>query len=303
MEKLVFGRQSVAPRSRDPHLCDLDDRSRAFSYVAAPRKRRLSPKARRALVVRRQAIRPSGVSERYCWCCGTGLIRSLAGIEAADQKQGDGGKHAQFHSVAHDTPTGANVRIGAAQASTGKALIGPFSEETPHRCQMIPSFRIVRQKRDFASNSLTRIRTSICREPGSDRGGNESLAGPAQHRLAGESEQSRADKGAIAPRSVMAQETCCTGRNARRKFDSRERFPRISYLDGPLMTETMAQAAGSLMLGLLRFSSMPFLAGVEGAKFRSFVSYSSATNIASEQIPVPVLGHPFGARQALSAGN
>jgi hypothetical protein len=55
-----------------------------------------------------------------------------------------------------------------AQASTGKTLIGP-SEETLHRGQMIPSFRIVRQDRDFASNSLThifqRITTSICRDP------------------------------------------------------------------------------------------------------------------------------------------
>jgi hypothetical protein len=57
-------------------------------------------------------------------------------------------------------------------------------------------------------------------------------AGPVKHRLAGESEQSRADKGAIALRSVMAQETCCTRRSARRKFDSREPFPGYPILPG-----------------------------------------------------------------------
>jgi hypothetical protein len=41
--------------------------------------------------------------------------------------------------------TDANVRISAAQAITGKPLIGPHFEETPHS-QMIPSFRIIRQE-------------------------------------------------------------------------------------------------------------------------------------------------------------
>jgi hypothetical protein len=77
--------------------------------------------------------------------------------------------HNSTPAIAHDTPTDANVRMGAAQASTGKTLIGPHSGETLHRGQMIPSFRIVRQERDFASNSLThvfqRITTSICQDP------------------------------------------------------------------------------------------------------------------------------------------
>jgi hypothetical protein len=58
--------------------------------------------------------------------------------------------------IAHDIPIDANVRIGAAQASTGKPLFGPHSRRR-YRGQMIPAFRIVRQERDFASNSLTEI--------------------------------------------------------------------------------------------------------------------------------------------------
>ncbi|MBO0755946.1 MAG: beta-hydroxyacyl-ACP dehydratase [Bradyrhizobiaceae bacterium] len=52
-------------------------------------------------------------------------------------------------------------------------------------------------------------------------------------------------------------------------------FPGYPILPGVLMTETMAQAAGFLMLGLLRFSKMPFLAGVKDARFRSSVTYNA----------------------------
>jgi hypothetical protein len=62
--------------------------------------------------------------------------------------------HNSTPAIAYDAPTDANVRIGPAQAIIGKTLIGPHFEETPHS-QMIPSFRIIRQERDFASNSLT----------------------------------------------------------------------------------------------------------------------------------------------------
>lgn len=48
-------------------------------------------------------------------------------------------------------------------------------------------------------------------------------------------------------------------------------FPGHPLMPGVLLTETMAQASGYLILGLLRFSHMPFLAGVERAKFRTFV--------------------------------
>jgi 3-hydroxyacyl-[acyl-carrier-protein] dehydratase len=48
-------------------------------------------------------------------------------------------------------------------------------------------------------------------------------------------------------------------------------FPGHPLMPGVLLTETMAQASGYLILGLLHFSHMPFLAGVEKAKFRTFV--------------------------------
>ena len=48
-------------------------------------------------------------------------------------------------------------------------------------------------------------------------------------------------------------------------------FPGHPLMPGVLLTETMAQASGYLLLGLLAFSHMPFLAGVEKAKFRTFV--------------------------------
>lgn len=48
-------------------------------------------------------------------------------------------------------------------------------------------------------------------------------------------------------------------------------FPGHPLMPGVLLTETMAQASGYLLLGLLDFSHMPFLAGIEKAKFRTFV--------------------------------
>jgi 3-hydroxyacyl-[acyl-carrier-protein] dehydratase len=48
-------------------------------------------------------------------------------------------------------------------------------------------------------------------------------------------------------------------------------FPGYPLMPGVLLTETMAQASGWLLLGLNRLSRMPFLAGVKEAKFRTFV--------------------------------
>jgi 3-hydroxyacyl-[acyl-carrier-protein] dehydratase len=56
-------------------------------------------------------------------------------------------------------------------------------------------------------------------------------------------------------------------------------FPGHPLMPGVLLTETMAQASGYLILGLLKFSHMPFLAGVEKAKFRSFVGPSAPLDI------------------------
>ena len=48
-------------------------------------------------------------------------------------------------------------------------------------------------------------------------------------------------------------------------------FPGHPILPGVLMIETMAQTGGWLLLAVLRFQRMPFLAQVKEAKMRSFV--------------------------------
>ena len=53
-------------------------------------------------------------------------------------------------------------------------------------------------------------------------------------------------------------------------------FPGHPILPGVLMIETMAQAGGWLVLAVLRFSHMPFLAQVREAKMRAFVAPGQA---------------------------
>lgn len=61
-------------------------------------------------------------------------------------------------------------------------------------------------------------------------------------------------------------------------------FPGHPLMPGVLLTETMAQASGYLILGLLDFTHMPFLAGVEKAKFRSFVGPGAPLVITASRI-------------------
>jgi 3-hydroxyacyl-[acyl-carrier-protein] dehydratase len=49
-------------------------------------------------------------------------------------------------------------------------------------------------------------------------------------------------------------------------------FPGFPIMPGVLLTEAMAQSSGWLLLGLMKFERMPFLAMVKEAKMRGFVS-------------------------------
>src|ERR1700716_65857 len=49
-------------------------------------------------------------------------------------------------------------------------------------------------------------------------------------------------------------------------------FPGFPIMPGVLLTETMAQSSGWLLLGIMKFERMPFLAMVKEAKMRGFVS-------------------------------
>ena len=49
-------------------------------------------------------------------------------------------------------------------------------------------------------------------------------------------------------------------------------FPGHPLMPGVLLIESMAQASGWLLLGLMKFERMPFLAAVKEAKMRGFVT-------------------------------
>lgn len=59
-------------------------------------------------------------------------------------------------------------------------------------------------------------------------------------------------------------------------------FPGRPLVPGVLMTETMAQASGYLLLARLRFARMPFLMGIDTARFRDFVEPGAALEITAE---------------------
>ncbi|MFC0284435.1 3-hydroxyacyl-ACP dehydratase FabZ family protein [Camelimonas abortus] len=59
-------------------------------------------------------------------------------------------------------------------------------------------------------------------------------------------------------------------------------FPGYPLMPGVLLTETMAQVSGYLLLALGDYDRMPFLAGVEKAKFRSFVGPGARLEIEAQ---------------------
>lgn len=56
-------------------------------------------------------------------------------------------------------------------------------------------------------------------------------------------------------------------------------FPGYPLMPGVLLIETMAQTSGWLLIALMQFERMPFLAAVKEAKMRSFINPGEALTV------------------------
>src|ERR1700685_3082899 len=61
-------------------------------------------------------------------------------------------------------------------------------------------------------------------------------------------------------------------------------FPGFPIMPGVLLTEAMAQSSGWLLLGVMKFERMPFLAMINEAKMRGFVSPGALLTIEANMV-------------------
>jgi len=61
-------------------------------------------------------------------------------------------------------------------------------------------------------------------------------------------------------------------------------FPGHPLMPGVLLTESMAQTSGWLLIALNRFAKMPFLSGVKDAKFRQFVTPGETLRVSASLV-------------------
>ena len=59
-------------------------------------------------------------------------------------------------------------------------------------------------------------------------------------------------------------------------------FPGLPLMPGVLLLEAMAQTSGWLIIGLTKFTRMPFLAAFKEAKLRSFVTPGQTLSVGAE---------------------